>query len=63
MISKTFLDNTLDRQEKTLDQTQWAISKHKDREHPNSVPCLIILNPTNQYPGFCSNNEFAFKLE
>ena len=63
MISKTFLDNTLDRQEKTLDQTQWAISKHKDREHPNSVPCLIILIPTNQYPGFCSNNEFAFKLE
>ncbi len=63
MISKTFLDNTLDWQEKTLDQTQWAISKHKDREHPNSVPCLIILNPTNQYPGFCSNNEFAFKLE
>ena len=63
MISKTFLDNTLDWQEKMLDQTQWAISKHKDREHPNSVPCLIILNPTNQYPGFCSNNEFAFKLE
>lgn len=63
MISKTFLDNTLDWQEKRSIKRNGPFSKHKDREHPNSVPCLIILNHKNQYPGFCSNNEFAFKLE
>lgn len=47
MISKTFLDNTLDWQEKRSIKRNGPFSKHKDREHPNSVPCLIILNPTN----------------